>query len=624
MSAITTAAAGDWSATGTWTGGVVPGNGDTVTLNHAVSVSDARTVGTSPAAGSGTNAIRCNAVLTVASGGVLTVRGDIGLNNVGLTVAAGGIMEFDASAAGTPSTALYVCKGINATDPNAIITVTGSSGSHATIRSNAGGANGRFTHNGNDHSGFFNATFCDFLRVGDASNAAMTFIMGDGEVFSLTDCTFDACGSIGDEFGVTNNAGAQITLLRVRTVNGVGNSLGLPFSDRTGSGIRSVTFCDFDQNCLFYSAGGYTITDTVFRGGYDATGGNPDTFQRNVLAFPEANAGDWFVLGTVRDCYAVRLGAPSNPHYLTTNNDTVRITGCIFDCPDGDGNQASGDCITFDAPTSAKTITVDHNIALHVNNQNVGTMLSCLGGANLTVVAEHNTYHGGQGIYLGETYAGHANMVSSLKSNLSFQKTGATGYIVLTDVGVATDVVAPGNAIKNGVWHPNGTGYSTNMSFSSGSPGAGDVSGDPGFVDVDRNIKTWDSSLGGPGTIANALDEIGLGNRTVQALLDYIRAGFQPTNDAFQAAHDSVSPSLGWMGAVAGPAATSEQEGSRARNDDGSETTATWKAAQDTDITLASGDAARLRLLLNTTGNVDSKRIGLGYKVNGGQLREVH
>jgi hypothetical protein len=75
--------------------------------------------------------------------------------------------------------------------------------------------------------------------------------------------------------------------------------------------------------------------------------------------------------------------------------------------------------------------------------------------------------------------------------------------------------------------------------------------------------------------------------------------------------------------APAGPPST-EQEGSRARNDDGSETTATWKAAQDTDITLASGDAFRARLLLNTTNDLDSKRIGFGYVVNGGQQREVH
>ncbi|HVG80412.1 MAG TPA: hypothetical protein VNF03_19860 [Patescibacteria group bacterium] len=53
-----------------------PGNGDTAVLNHAVTVDDTRIVGTSPAAGPGTDAIRCNAALTITATGNLTVRGD--------------------------------------------------------------------------------------------------------------------------------------------------------------------------------------------------------------------------------------------------------------------------------------------------------------------------------------------------------------------------------------------------------------------------------------------------------------------------------------------------------------------------------------------------------------------
>jgi len=49
-----------------------------------------------------------------------------------------------------------------------------------------------------------------------------------------------------------------------------------------------------------------------------------------------------------------------------------------------------------------------------------------------------------------------------------------------------------------------------------------------------------------------------------------------------------------------------EQEGFRFRNDDGSESAATWKANQDVNINLAADTAFRLRFLLKATGNPDS------------------
>lgn len=62
--------------------------------------------------------------------------------------------------------------------------------------------------------------------------------------------------------------------------------------------------------------------------------------------------------------------------------------------------------------------------------------------------------------------------------------------------------------------------------------------------------------------------------------------------------------------------ATIEQEGFRFRNDDGSETTATWLASQDTNITRAESLNTRLRILLNATGNPDTRRYYLYYKLS--------
>jgi hypothetical protein len=63
-----------------------------------------------------------------------------------------------------------------------------------------------------------------------------------------------------------------------------------------------------------------------------------------------------------------------------------------------------------------------------------------------------------------------------------------------------------------------------------------------------------------------------------------------------------------------GPPPALDQEGYRWRNDDGSETTATWKVAQDTTTTLAPGTAARLRVIVNATADTSSKQYQLQYR----------
>lgn len=58
-------------------------------------------------------------------------------------------------------------------------------------------------------------------------------------------------------------------------------------------------------------------------------------------------------------------------------------------------------------------------------------------------------------------------------------------------------------------------------------------------------------------------------------------------------------------------APTLEQEGYRFRNDDGSESTATWLAGQDTAATVNTGTTFRLRVLVNATNDPSSH----GYKL---------
>jgi len=58
----------------------------------------------------------------------------------------------------------------------------------------------------------------------------------------------------------------------------------------------------------------------------------------------------------------------------------------------------------------------------------------------------------------------------------------------------------------------------------------------------------------------------------------------------------------------------SEQEGFRWRNDDGTEITATWRQAQDVDEEVSKEENIRLRILIDTTGNLPTQQATLQYK----------
>lgn len=81
---------------------------------------------------------------------------------------------------------------------------------------------------------------------------------------------------------------------------------------------------------------------------------------------------------------------------------------------------------------------------------------------------------------------------------------------------------------------------------------------------------------------------------------------------------DNTAATDGWASMLVAienaVAITSEQEGYRWRNDDGSEATATYMAAQDTTINLPAGQRARLRFLVNSTGDRPTGRFQLQYR----------
>jgi hypothetical protein len=85
----------------------------------------------------------------------------------------------------------------------------------------------------------------------------------------------------------------------------------------------------------------------------------------------------------------------------------------------------------------------------------------------------------------------------------------------------------------------------------------------------------------------------------------------------FQYSNASFSTCAAVIVAVSSATPTLEQEGFRFRKDDGSESTATWEANQDTNITVAVSIRKRLRMLVNATGDAASKQFKLQYRKQG-------
>ena len=68
---------------------------------------------------------------------------------------------------------------------------------------------------------------------------------------------------------------------------------------------------------------------------------------------------------------------------------------------------------------------------------------------------------------------------------------------------------------------------------------------------------------------------------------------------------------------------TLEQSAFRFRNDDGSETTATWAAAENTNATIPNNTLKRLRTILNATGDLTGIQYQVEYSVNDGPWRRL-
>ncbi len=584
MSTITSNSSGNWSAGGTWVGGVSPGSGDLAIIanGHTVTIlgSDNITVGDGNAthyaiatSAGGTGILVCN------DGFQLTLTSPCFQGHANWSIGRGIITYTNAS-----DGAWIIGDGHN---NHVRLDILGQSGTYGTLQSSSTGV---LSFTGSDwlSAGLGSIRYYNLTKIGKSSiNSWLFNLTSSGDDFSIRNCTLTNCGQISRLY---NPDGASIIVIEDTTWSStpgscLGPSLG---GDAITSGTRSIQGNYFDSSLGNDSGGGvwrdFTIENNLMFGIYET-----DTSLK-----PAASFGNNLVVKNVSGDPAFKIqvntgqakpnffhihsnaGALANVHgFILSELVDVTFEGWFIEPGDTD---ADGDFIMCNNPSSTRAHTVRYNLArLNKSGSHGGMFCSALGGANFNVSVRNNTYYSttddvesGSCAY-GETYLGHADMYDEIVNNLVVSNTG-NGYVFIRrDLRTFQDGASAANIHHNGKYQlSNGTlgvnGYGdkatsgtfVDMFSTTTGLGSGDVTANPSFVDDTRGITTWAVTRGYSGggsynsVVTDAYAAIAVDPRTrIPDLISWCTAGFAPTNAAFQAT-GSGGVDIGAVAVVAG------------------------------------------------------------------------
>lgn len=565
MALFTTNAAGDLSAGATWVGGVAPGPADTWLINHAVDWSTALSFGASAAAGAGDGITFGNSgKITFKAGWGATAKGDVQTGNATTFVErifvdfqAGGTWTWDSSGAADPTNQHYKWK-IGTLNFGYLKAISSNAANDpVTITSHAGGGKGYFDPNGTLRNGYFD--FSNFLvtRGGNATNPWWNVVLADHTeaVGKLNTVIFDTCGEL---FTGLPGAGATIDFINVTWKSSAGARTwnGTAGMDPKGAVTRRMKGCIHDKLCNLYGArdmaiGGSGAGDwCVFYDSIEVS--RAWASWRNVLI--RTGTGQTVMSSPqdapINDTFLLNDSGDADPHFIAQSWSSGGFTNVydrfVFETRGSAGSAGNG--ILTIGPDTASTTTITRLIVLPDD----GTDASAnalhhyeTGGLNVLSMKHCTVRVRGDGG--GVNVVASTARMTALKDNIFWTPSTAVDNFKLTSSGTgltAGDTIfGAGTAISNnGGWNSTAGGSlkGYNITGFAVAPGAGDVNGDPLFVDSARRLTKWDTSLGGPGTRANALTELMKKNESgynsaysVPALLTYIFAGYAFTNVAY-------------------------------------------------------------------------------------------
>ena len=597
MSAITSngTGGGNWSSGSSWSGGVAPGSGDTATIQAGDTITVVSghpvTIGTSPNTG-GAVALTINssatlaAALVIGNGATLTLAGPLFQNGnktspfhpASVTMGSGSSLIFK------PISGQYYTWNLEGSCP---LVCNGTGAAHCTVTTDLslGGlptlsinpSQGLVGQGAECNGGLVTAANTDFSNFGQTGVTQVGIVTYLNNTYStinttvsITNCTFNAvlywwlAESLSAGIWTGTYTLGPATFTNSPTITFNSQVCGTFFSPGTigATSVASITQCAFDSMVNLDGAIYTAITQCVFAGGMNNTSTvfwpTDAYFNYNLTVVAPGVTINMF--GPVRDCYSVSTTNIS--HWLCNFSGTV--TGCVFEQVAGSASDTY--CVrpfTNDAVSVLKCFKLPGLVGIgHMIQQSADgvqiTMEHCMTWNSGSGSAS------GSGISLGAITPLSAGMVASCRANIMYATSSSASYIidesagfpyVLDVVTVAgyngfTNPTSGTNKYNAGAHSASVVGYAflevTNTTaFAVQGGGAGntqiqsgfDFTADPGFFDSTRDIIAYANRIRGQAnTWAAALAWFQANPWDLTGMIPWVRAGFTPTNIAYQAA----------------------------------------------------------------------------------------